>query len=869
MKYGKSAGLALAVGVCVGVAVLALHQRSGDARVADAAPHAMSVEGTAHSTTALRIPPTRGHDTAPFALDTARLRRALRNGAMQVELADGTRYSVRMEHQAHDKLGDWNVTGRVATPLGPRAMVLTVGRNASVFGTLPTPDGRTLQIATRRGITTIGAPWGLAPPGIAAANDTPWSADAAQASPMARLPLQRTAATSALATAPADTTSVDTTPVDILVLGLYGNDIVAELGDEATVQAALANMLAVATQAHIDSGSRVRFVLAGTLAVAQDFADNATALRAITNGSGGLGAIAEARNTFGADLVTLLRVRGPDDATCGTAWLAGSPMGRNHLDAAKGFSVVDAAPCGPYAMAHELGHNLGNAHDRASATTAWGELLSGVFAYSHGYRYDGAVPFATIMAEPGELPWIGQFSNPASNACGVPCGIADVADDVRSMNAIAPEVAMYRGTPGTASIGDAVAWEPVSGRTWYARIPVRFTGPLPMYSPFVTVEIVGGTATAGKDYTAWSSQTFQAALDNNGEARVNVLVQGDDTPEPDETIVFKLTSVGGYDGFVAPIEKDTATLTILDEDPRPRVRGHLRFEGVAPPAGTLKVNAYHTDGNTDEEISQTPMTVSTSGPDYAFTFPVLRGSSVRVEVQAPAGTVARPIWFNDVEGDRAQDITVQPGIPVTIASSPTAWYNGPILSVVTSHNYPRSEDLYPPTVGYPKTMYVLPGDRVRLTMDDGYTDSGLGIVLDDVRAPLGVTLEPSESPMVFIDSQRQSMPEGNAGMHIAEFEITLSRVTDAPVEVQYHTVDGTALAGSDYIAASGRAMFSAGQRVVRVPVQVIGDRVVEGSEWFALEIQDPVNAVAISTRLRMVIGEDDRKTGGPSPAERQ
>ena len=56
------------------------------------------------------------------------------------------------------------------------------------------------------------------------------------------------------------------------------------------------------------------------------------------------------------------------------------------------------------------------------------------------------------------------------------------------------------------------------------------------------------------------------------------------------------------------------------------------------------------------------------------------------------------------------------------------------------------------------------------------------------------------------------------------------------VSVDYETVDGTAVAGSDYVAAMGTVVFEDGQSEKTVEVTVMGDFDIEASETFSLNL---------------------------------
>ncbi|HEU0223554.1 MAG TPA: Calx-beta domain-containing protein [Paracoccaceae bacterium] len=78
--------------------------------------------------------------------------------------------------------------------------------------------------------------------------------------------------------------------------------------------------------------------------------------------------------------------------------------------------------------------------------------------------------------------------------------------------------------------------------------------------------------------------------------------------------------------------------------------------------------------------------------------------------------------------------------------------------------------------------------------------------------------------------------EGDGGTRLAEFEVSISRPSDTPISFNWRTKDGSAMAGEDYTARSGRITFAAGETVTTVKVPVTGDRAVELSEFFHLVV---------------------------------
>ena len=78
-----------------------------------------------------------------------------------------------------------------------------------------------------------------------------------------------------------------------------------------------------------------------------------------------------------------------------------------------------------------------------------------------------------------------------------------------------------------------------------------------------------------------------------------------------------------------------------------------------------------------------------------------------------------------------------------------------------------------------------------------------------------------------------------SGATDAIFTVSLAFATGQPVTVRYATVDGTALAGSDYGATSGTLSFAPGQTTATIRVPVSGDALSEPDEAFAVTLSGP------------------------------
>lgn len=100
---------------------------------------------------------------------------------------------------------------------------------------------------------------------------------------------------------------------------------------------------------------------------------------------------------------------------------------------------------------------------------------------------------------------------------------------------------------------------------------------------------------------------------------------------------------------------------------------------------------------------------------------------------------------------------------------------------------------------------------------------------------------PSSLPTVSISNGAAA--EGNSGTSSGSVTVALSAPSASDVAVSYTTSDGTATAGSDYVAVSaGTVVIPAGELSRPAPVVVVGDRDYEEAETLVVTLVNPLGA---------------------------
>ena len=240
---------------------------------------------------------------------------------------------------------------------------------------------------------------------------------------------------------------------------------------------------------------------------------------------------------------------------------------------------------------------------------------------------------------------------------------------------------------------------------------------------------------------------------------------------------------------------------------------------LSSPSGATVANGTGTGTITDDD--EPPMLTIDDAP------PVDEGDAAAFVVRLSAASgLAVTVAYRTVDG------TAEAGLDYKSASGELRFEPGETTQTVSVETL--EDELSEDAERFTVELSAASG----ATVSDGI---GEGTISDDDDAP---ELSIDDAPAV---------SEGET----AEFTVRLSEASGAAVSVSYRTVDGTAVAGSDYKSASGELRFEPGEAARTVTVETLADELAEDTEQFTVELSAPLGATVADGVGEGTISDDD------------
>ncbi len=416
---------------------------------------------------------------------------------------------------------------------------------------------------------------------------------------------------------------------------------------------------------------------------------------------------------------------------------------------------------------------------------------------------------------------------------------------------------------------------------------------------FVTAAFrtVGGTATAGADYTATSGTLIVPP--GWASVVIRVPISDDQDDERDETFTLRLRNARN-----ATLGAAAATATIADDDGLPNLAvadagategaGAVTFTVTLSEASATDVSAsYFTTGGTawtgvDFRRTAGRLTIAAGEttavirvpvladrrvePAETFTLTLARAVGAVAPLHRATGTiVARPTLrvapATASEGDGAVTFTVtldavsHEDISVDYATSGgTATSGVDFRRTAGTLEIPAGETTAVIRVPVVADRRVEPAESFTLTLRSP-RNAGLGVGDGDDEATTTGTISDDDGlPRLSVADVTAS--EGDGAI---TFTVVLNGAARRDVSVSYATAAGTASRYRDFTPVRGRLTIPAGSAAATIRVPIADDSLDEPTETFTLTLSAPRNAAlgdgAASTTATIV--DDD----GPPVAE--
>ena len=392
----------------------------------------------------------------------------------------------------------------------------------------------------------------------------------------------------------------------------------------------------------------------------------------------------------------------------------------------------------------------------------------------------------------------------------------------------------------------------------------------PASSQVVTVAYAtqDGTAVADSDYTATSGTLrFEP-----GETIQNIQVATlrDAIAEPSESFTVELsdpvgTAITNSTGVGTIAADAMPALSITDAVPVAEGGEATFMVSLSPASSELVTVAYATQDGTAVADSDYTATSGTLRFEPGETIQNIQVATLRdaiaepsesftVELSDPVGTaITNSTGVGTIAADAMPALSITDAVPVAEGGEATFMVSlSPASSELVTVAYATQDGTAVAGSDYTATSGTLrfePGETIQniqvATLRDAIAEPSESFTVE-LSDPVGTaitnstgvgTIAADATPALSITD---AVPVAEGGG--ATFMVSLSPASSELVTVTYATQDGTAVAGSDYTAASGTLQFDPGMTSHTIRVAVLNDTAVEPTETFAVELSDPVRA---------------------------
>jgi chitinase len=157
-------------------------------------------------------------------------------------------------------------------------------------------------------------------------------------------------------------------------------------------------------------------------------------------------------------------------------------------------------------------------------------------------------------------------------------------------------------------------------------------------------------------------------------------------------------------------------------------------------------------------------------------------------------------------------------------------------------------------------------------VDDASPEAAETVTFALTNATGATTGSPAQATLTLNDNDGgagQVLQFSSAAASISEsagtLQLTVARTgsTTGQVTVNYATSNGTAMSGSDYVAATGTLTFTDGEQSKPVTITITNDSAFESDETFTVALSSPSGAaLGANAAATVTISNDDAASGG-------